>query len=383
MRARGMRGQRGSTLLIIIGIAATLAIMASTLVVVVGNMQANTADTRTRTKAAGVGEAAMDGMMYQLALDWPATATTQPALDTSTIDSQFSSTTEFPRPASGQLVQAVYYDNSDTNGDGKVDRNDAHWDANGDQEMYVESQGNVGGRSARFQALVQRTFVDTTFPRGIAVYDGGNLDANGGGNNPKIHIYDQGDLTSVMAYVNGDVPDAGRPVFQSSISTSIAADGDTVPPLDELMPDTLISQVIAMAKGMGRYYDLTQGASMPSDLSGVCVIKVADGSTVSLGNNGGINSREDPGILFVLGGPHVHIDIGGTQDFYGVFYTEGQLDSAHGTPAFYGMVICTSYMDMRGTADIYYDDSAIVRLQNKWTLTVKLVPNTWREIQPQ
>ena len=68
--------------------------------------------------------------------------------------------------------------------------------------------------------------------------------------------------------------------------------------------------------------------------------------------------------------------------FYGVFYTDGQLDFAHGTPAFFGMVIFKSFMDMRGTADIKYDDSAISKLADRWTLTVRLVPNTWREIHP-
>ena len=380
---RSLKDQRGATLIIIIGIAAALALMAGTLVLVVGNMQSNTADTRTRAKAAGVGEAAMDGMMYQLALNWPKTSAIQPALDATTVGNQFASTSEFPRPTSGAFVAAVYYDNSDTNGDGKVTRADAKWDANGDSLMFVEAQGKVGKRATRFQALVQRTFVDTSFPRGIAVYDGGNLDANGGGNNPKIHIYDQGGLPGVSAYVNGTVPNTARDVFQNSISTYIAGDGQTVPALSSLgFTPQLIQQVIAMAQGMGRYYDTTQGASIPADKSGLCVIKVPDGTTVSLGNNGGINSRDNPGILFVLGGPLVKIDIGGNQEFYGVFYSEGQLNFAHGNPAFYGMVVCTSYMDMRGTADILYDDACIVKLKDKWTLTVRLVPNTWREIQP-
>jgi hypothetical protein len=51
-------------------------------------------------------------------------------------------------------------------------------------------------------------------------------------------------------------------------------------------------------------------------------------------------------------------------------------------PAFFGMAIFKSYMDMRGTADIKYDDSAITKLLDRWTLSVRLVPNTWREIHP-
>lgn len=401
MRVRD--NQRGATLLMVIGVIAALAVMAATLVLVIGNMQWNTADTRTRTAASGVGEAAMDGMMYQLALNWPKTSAIQPTLDATTIGSQFPAS-NFARPKSGAFVSAIYYDNSDTNGNGTVDRNDAHWDANSDDLMYVEAQGKVGDRATRYLALVERTFVDTSFPRGIALYDGGNMDANGGGNNPKVHIYNQGGLPGVSAYVNGTVPTGARDVFQNSISTYIAGDGQDVPSLDTLgFSSTLIQQVVAMAVGMGRYYDTTKGATMPTDLSGICVIRVADGTTVNLG--GGINmsqgphavpaSTDEPGILMILGpeptsstpagtntGAHIKIDMANNDRFYGVFYTDGQLDFAHGTPAFYGMAIFKSYVDMRGTADVYYDDSAITKLWDRWTLTVKLCPNTWREIHP-
>ena len=396
--------QSGATLLIIIGIVAALAVMTASLVFVVANMQANTADSRTREKAATVGEAAMDAQMYALALSWPKSVSPSPVptLDTARLRAQFPAD-EFPN-TTGDLVNAVYYDDSDTNGDGQVDSHDAPWDANGNYLMYVESQGKVGDRATRFQALVERTFVDTTFPHGIAVYDGGSLSSNGQGNNPKITIYDSGGY-DVSGYVNGTIGTSGndrdREVFESTISvidpTTVAA----VPPLSDLLPDSTIQQVIAMAKGMGRYYDVAGGDDMPHDMSGVCVIRVPDGTTVNL--SGGINmndgphavpsASDEPGILLILGpepeppgtntGPLIKINMQGNDRFYGVFYTDGQLDFAHGTPAFFGMTVFRSYVDMRGTCDIRYDDSAITKLTDRWTLSVKLVPNTWREIHPQ
>jgi len=391
-----LTSQSGATLLIIIGIGAALAVMTASLVMVIGNMQANTADSRTREKAATVGEAAMDAQMYALALNWPKVAAPNPVptLDASLVRTQFP-TNEFPN-STNDLVGAVYYDNSDTNNDTKVDISDAHWDANGDSRMYVEAQGKVGRRSTRFQALVERTFVNTTFPHGIAVYDGGAMDSNGGGNNPKITIYNSGGY-SVSGYVGGAI---GAPeVFENTIHVT----SPNIPQLKSLLPEALIGQIIALAKGMFRYYDVTQGAQMPADMSGICVIRVADGTTVQL--SGGINMAQgpsavpqpadQPGILLILGpepnagdpidtntGPHIKIDMANNDRFYGVFYTDGQLDFAHGTPAFFGMVVFKSYMDMRGTADIKYDDSAISKLADRWTLTVRLVPNTWREIHP-
>jgi hypothetical protein len=362
----------------LIGIVAALAILAATLVTFIGNVQSNTADQRVRDKVAGVSEAAVDGMMYQMSLNnkWPTDASIQPALDATTIRSQFSST-EYPNPTVGSLVSAAYYDNSDTNGDGKVNRLDAHYDANNDSLMYVEGQGMVGVRSVRIQALVQRTFIDTTFPRGVAVYTGANLTSNGGGNNPKITIEDQGDLKSVTGYVAGTLENPS--VFESKI-TQVTGGG--VPSLSSILPDSVVTQIITMAKNMGTYYDITAGAQMPTDLSGVKVIKVADGSTVSLGNNGTINSAASPGILFILGGNNITIDMGGNASFWGVMYTEGTFQSAHGTPSIHGMLICKSNLDMKGTPNVYYNDSAIMKLANRWTLAVRVVSNTWREISP-
>ena len=414
LRAR-LGNQHGATLLIIIGIAAALAVMTATLVVVVGNMQANTADSRTREKAATVGEAAMDAQMYALALNWPKVAAPNPVpnLDTARLRLQFPAN-EFPN-STGDFVGAVYYDDSDTSGptgipDNKVDVYDAHWDANGNRRMYVEAQGKVNGRATRFQALVERTFVNTTFPRGIVVYDGGGMDSNGGGNNPKITVYNDGGLPVVTGYVNGVIP--APEVFDGN---DIDVVSPTIPTLSSLLPDSLIQQVIAMAKAVpgssnaeNQYYDCTSANpngpdSVPGNagMQGVCVIRVNDGTTVNLA--GGINMAEgphavpaatdQPGILFVLGpesdppgtnlGNGIRINMANNDRFYGVFLTDGQLNFAHGTPAFFGMTVFKSYMDMRGTADIRYDDSAITRLFDNWTLSVMLVPNTWREIHPR
>lgn len=403
--------QRGATLLVIIGIIAALAVMTATLVVVIGNMQANTADSRTREKSATVGEAAMDAQMYALALHWPKTANPNPVpvLDTSRLRAQFPAS-EFPN-STGDFVNAVYYDDSDTDNSGVVDANDAHWDANGNRRLYVEAQGKVNSRATRFQALVERTFFDTTFPRGIAVYDGGAMDSNGGGTNPKITVYNDGGLPGVSSYVNGVI--TAPEVFDNS-RIDVTTPPATVPPLSALLPDSIVAQVIALSQALpgnsnagNRYYDCTSNNPNGPDtvpgtagMQGICVIRVPDGTPVNL--TGGINMAEgpsavpqpddQPGILIILGpepepagtntGPLITINMANNDRFYGVFLTDGQLNFAHGTPAFFGMAIFKSYMDMRGTADIKYDDSAITKLFDSATLSVMLVPNTWREIHP-
>ena len=383
-----LRSERGATLLIIIGIAAALAVMTATLVFVVGNMQANTADSRTREKAATVGEAAMDGQMYALAVNWPK-ACAEPRTDAGypRLRAQFSPA-EFPN-TTGNFVGAVYYDDSDTNGDGQSSTSPTLTGiANGNRRMYIEAQGKVNGRATRFQALVERRFVDTTFPHGIAVYDGGAMDSNGGGNNPKITVYNDGGYP-VSGYVNGTI--AAPDVFDTS---AIAVVSPTVPPLSDLIPDSLLQQVIAMAQNTtggsnsgSQYYDCTSGnpVQMPGNagMQGICVIRVNDGTTVNL--SGGINmadgpyavpaATDQPGILMILGpepepagtntGPLIKIDIGGNDKFYGVLYTNGQLNFAHGTPSFFGMTSSRLHRTCAARPTSSYDDSAITKLFTK------------------
>jgi hypothetical protein len=373
-----LRNQTGASIIMLIGIVAALAVAAATLVVFSGNVQSNTADQRVRDKSAGVAEAAVDGMIYQMSLTWPKTASTQPVLDATTIRSQFPAT-EYPGPKTGAFVGAVYYDNSDTNSDGKVNSLDAHYDNNNDQLMYVEAQGTVGVRTVRIQALVKQKFAEIKFPKGVAVYVGGNLTSNGGGNNPKITIEDQGSSLKVYGDVGGTIENPS--VFEGGATPIIP---QVAPPLSSILPDSILAQIVAMAKGMGTYYDRTKSPpdAMPSDFSGLKVINVADGTSVALGNNGTINSAAKPGILLVLGGPNVTLDMGGNAEFWGVLYTDGTFQSAHGTPTIHGMVICKSNLDMKGTPNVMYNESAIVNLSHQWGLSVQVVQNTWREIAP-
>ena len=57
------------------------------------------------------------------------------------------------------------------------------------------------------------------------------------------------------------------------------------------------------------------------------------------------------------------------------------MNTSHGTGDIHGMVISSSTEDMRGTPHILYNDNCVARLANRFTLTVKLVPNTWRELK--
>jgi hypothetical protein len=390
-----LRRQDGSGLIILIGVVAALAVMATILVGLTANVGFNAAKQRAKDKSFGVAEAGMDGMMYVLSNNWPDASAKAPdatptpggtpawTVQANLLRTQgtYSSMAEFPNPASGHgaFLSAVAYDNSDTDHNGTINASDAHWDANGDNLMYVQAQGSTGSQSTRVLTLVQRTFVPTTFPRGVALFTGANLATNGGGN--KIQVEDSGGQTVVADITNptglrlGDLGPGVTAVTPSSLPP--------VPPIGSLWPPSLTQQLIDLAQSLGRYHDVAGGATMPTDFSGICVIKVADGTIIKLANgNTQINSPANPGILVILGGPNVVVNAGGgTVDYYGVFYTEGQVGNS-GTPAIHGMLVSTSTVTIQGTANVYYNDSYIMKLANKWTLAVQQFPNTWREIQP-
>jgi hypothetical protein len=144
--------------------------------------------------------------------------------------------------------------------------------------------------------------------------------SRGGGNNPKVVVEDSGGGI-VSGYVGGTIDTTS--VFGTSSANPVTPsgpniDGNDIPSLDDLIPPSMIEQIIDLSKQLGRYYDNTKGDAIPSDKSGICVIRVADGTSVSLGNNGGINTLADPGILLILGpeggsGNGITLDMGATR----------------------------------------------------------------------
>lgn len=389
--------QEGSVLIMMIGIAAVLAIMASGLVFILGNVSANTANQRTRTKAFDIAEGALDYGMQTLAASWPTPGTTTPPTfslssfetlgSSSATSSQFANSQEYPPPNAGlgPFAAVQFYDNTVNPGQSDGINTNSHIDANGDAKMWLVASGATGSQTATIQAEVNRTTYNTNFPRGLAVYTGGDLLSNGGGNNPKIVIENQGGATSVTGYVAGNLQ--APSVFANTITKEVGP--GQVPPLSSLgFTNDLVNQVIALAQSLGTYYDYTTGTPLPNwnsfNFSGVCVIRVPDGTNVPIGNTGDINSSSKPGILFILGpvggsGNDITVDMGGNENFYGVLYTAGLVQSSHGTPAIHGMLVCQSTLNMKGTPAIDYNDAMIANLANQWTLSVNLVPDTWRQ----
>jgi len=394
--------ERGAGLIILIGVIAALAVMATSLVALTANVQNNTYTDRMRAKSFNVTEAAVDSAMYELNAKWPATSGTGPAFDTAwkaAYRSAFAKE-EFPDPTVGQFVTVDYYDNQATvDPNIKYDKGQPDDPNLPDNKMWLVTQSGVGPKAARITVLVERQPYNVNMPRGVALCAGGNLYSNGGGNNPKIYVEVPpplnvgGGVTSIHV---GGVIEASD-VAQTGIVRYAPGEADplnqTPKTPDEVFPPSLVGQLGPPAEGLvglalqhDRYFTSAAAAdASPMDptwspqggISGLCVIDDPAGYTI----RGDYNTEAQPGVFLLLGGGD--FDYGGGGDFYGVIYTRGTILKGHGEYGVHGMIVVASNQDMRGTTDLFYNDNAIANLMGRFALTVKQVPGTWREIRPQ
>jgi len=392
---RRVGNERGAGLIVLMGVIAALAVMATSLVALTSNVQQNTYTDRMRAKAFNVTEAAVDTSMYELNAKWPVTSGTGPAFDAAwkTAFRSAFGPTEFPNPTVGQFVTVAYYDNQATvDPNIKYDKGQPDNPNLPDNRMWLVTQSGVGPKAARISVLVERQPFNVNMPRGVALCAGGNLYSNGGGNNPKIYVEVAPPLNvgnGVTSIHVGGVIESST-VAQSGIVRYAPGEADPLKRIpkrpDEVFPPALVEGLTSLAQQHGRYFTSAAAADASpvnttwapqGGISGLCVINDPGGYSI----RGDYNTEAQPGIFLLLGGGT--FDYGGGGDYYGVIYTDGTIEKGHGKYGVHGMIVVNNDQDMRGTTDLFYNDNAIANLMGRFALVVKQVPGTWREIKPQ
>jgi len=412
--------QRGSSLVLLLGIVATLAILTVTLVAVLANAQGNTARERSQAKSFHVAEAALDAAMANISHTWPS-ATPVP-FPTAAFQDEFRPTPspsatstpepEYPGPTGADIpdVKVVYFDDRDNNHDGSINVLDGDYDVDGNSMLYVVAQAGVLTRSTRVQGLVYRSDFEAQIPMANVLWCGGDLKNSGGGNGvmPKIIVEDADDLSNgeVAVDVLGNVDDYGKGIVDTSqIDAQFGSphvDSHNSPKsLDDAYAPGARDSVVTLAKTVGRYFDadnatpgLTpletaeaspQSANGGPGLAGLTVVRqTTPVQTFSLLGNQQLNAPpSDPGFLFLLGG--VNFEIGGTAAFYGLLFVDGgKVTIAHGTPTIYGSMFATGDVEFKGDGKLAFSYLALSGIVSKqWPSFVSMVPNTWRELQPK
>ena len=360
--------QRGSALILFMGVAAAVTVVAAGMIMLLINTQHSTARERQRTKAFNVAEAALDVAMEELGQRWPTSATTSTWFDAATFDDRFPAD-EFPGADASDpqdFVQVRLTDNSDGT---------KAFDYNGDGLVYVDAQARVGAKASRVHAQVEAMYFPINAYRGLALWAGGSVTSNGG--DPKVTV-------EVFPPGNTDCSWAAKGEAESEIGASYMdlLQGEAAPDRQEVLSDEKILQLKMLAENTGRFFtDAAGPAATPDGYGGLCVIEAAGGE-VTLTGGEVYNSEDQPGILLVLGGATVRF--GGTVQFYGLIYCANMVsaDRVHGTPVIHGMLITEGDLTGSGTPDVRYNDKCLRGLNKQFPVGSRLVPGYWRELTP-
>jgi Tfp pilus assembly protein PilX len=411
---RDVREQGGAAMLMVIGVVAALAVLASALVVLTVNAQSNTAHDRDRAKAFNVAEAAVDVALSKLGRDWPLTSAvyfTQADKD-AFLPPRFPAS-EFANPT----VSVTYFDNQNTDSlegitveDG-IPADTYSMDANGDGLIYIEAQASVGGKKARIQLEAKRNVLDTKIPRGVVA--GGDTDIDGNNNKSSIGCdpseggYMADDQLTLQILVGGTIyPPATDPAIippenqHSGLGTGV---------VDSILTPEVLQGLIAAAQTQGTWYSdiaseqalgakpLVNHTLSDANVVGAPVV-VETSQYLRLAGNGvfngdGVGTNAPPGILIVIG-PHTMypdditktgvsqgIDLAGVGTYYGIVYTDGGLWGT-GTINIVGMALAKGTINLTGERRIDYNDNVVVNLNKTVLLSAQIVPNTWRQIHP-
>lgn len=378
MTMRGLRvgSERGSSLILILGVVAALAVLAAALVILTLNVQHNTARHTTQARTFNVAEAALDAGQAAAWVNWPSVDTTVTL--PGDFESQFPAS-DFPRPTSGSFATVTYYDDDGSGAPSPGMDLNAHADVNANNLMWIVAEANSGGRRAKIMALVEKITYTVTLKEGVALYTDSDGIFKGTGNQPVLGV--DPPAPSAVAYVRGDIDQNG----QSDIS-NITMNPDTTTTMSTVFPDEILVALIEKSKGDGKYF--TNASGIPSGIwttdPRVVVVENGDVDLKDLPNtdtdaNGAdsIWSADHPGILIVLNG---NVGCSGQKrQLYGIVYILGGV-LLTGNAEIHGMVVAKGVVDLRGTRAVNYNQDVISNLNKPVIQSVRIVPGTWREL---
>ena len=384
------RRQQGSTLILVIGVVAALAVFAAALVGLTGNMRHATSTEVTQVKAFNVAEAGIDAGQQALWLSWPTPMddgtppTPLPSVDLDTFRTSFPSSS-YPDPVSGEgdFIDVGFYDD-DGNQDNWGIRREFSYDENKNGYMWIESRGATGPRAAKVMALVQKVMYEPVIMDNVVFATSGILDVRGSGSDFVIGL--DYPATSASIY-SGTYEPSGGPDFQAGVSLPVT--GATDDTIDQIFPDEMLLYLIGVANGAGKEY--ATAADVPpeawsskpriividSDGLNLNLDNVPDTDTDTTTGDGTIWSATNPGMLIILSGDLNNT--GSNRKLYGLVYLNAGLILG-GNAEIHGMVVAKTIGWLHGTRSIFYSPYVMDFLTKPVTLSVKLVPNTWREL---
>ena len=261
MRSRHrLADQSGSTLLLIVGVVATLAVLSATLVMVTLNTQGATAANRTQVQAFDVAEAGLDSAVAGVGSSWPGAAGS--SFSQTDLRAAFTAafpTSDYPDANARPVATIIAYDDLTP-----IDKSIV-WDSNGNGRMWLEARGVFSSKAAVVRTQVERKVTTTSaIQPGVAVYSGGNVAMSGTGQIGNVAltqdaaIYAKGNLSRseescmrvATAYVGGTEQIPGWMVGRETWLTQPApAPGyQVIPDLASFIPQTMVDSWVTTAR---------------------------------------------------------------------------------------------------------------------------------------
>lgn len=417
--------QTGASLIMIIAVTAIVVVLSTAMVALVANAKNTRIRDRQRAQTFNAAEAAVDYALAQLAAGWPKTesmafvwgATQEQAFKDSYLANGLAA--QYPN----LRVKWWFYDNTNNPNpvDNVIDSTDYNYDRGGpalpetpDGLIYIEVQAQDGPKSTRIRVLAERQPVSLGLPRGVAFYTSANLKVQGSSDIFGVDAYAgaQPPLGTLKAYVGTDYDPGGG----ASSTVPIYVANDMAPPVPaNVFPNSIIPElgnminqavldnlrVAASSASPTNYYtsppqNMEKGGFTPTipgdpnsieplppdttrdDLSGLVYIKAT--SDLQWQPNGQWNSPSYPGILIIDG---AGLQVTSNADYYGLVYLSGGATDL-GTLTVHGMVISAGDGEcyLSGNQIVRYNDEVWRHLSEMYTASVRIVPNTWRELQP-
>jgi type II secretory pathway pseudopilin PulG len=380
--------QHGSALILVVAVVTTLAILATTLTAVVINVQGNTARDRGRTKAFNVAEAGLDSAQDMLLGLWPTSPETVPTFSSSNFRSQFS-LAEFPKPATGDFITIRVRDDLDSS---------QQYD-NGNGILVIDSTARVGKSSAHVQVQVQRIPEDFHFRPGVVYYGDGWLTLDGKGSDIPFDSNPPGTMATVYAKASPSPGYTSNGAVQFPTGTiTVNPPGYEEVTMNDIFPSTLRDELIKLADKYGNRVtaaDVNQALWLKAfteyphvvAITGGGTLKITDADVPSTGwppaEAGGARwmfgpgpNEPLPGILIV---EDATVEFAGNEVFWGLIYVKNGFVDA-GTTEIHGMVVTEGTGTVSGTRSIIYDPNVVANLDKLIPSSVRIIPNTWKEL---
>ena len=404
-----LRDSDGSALITAIALLAVMLIGGIGVMTVSDGQQHQAGQTRLREAAFTITEGALDAQVTRLSINWPMSVATAYPVSCSPLTAALSARC----PDAGAL-RATFNTRDDTNprcgGDGAqwttsvrdnggtatttyqttVVAAQPSYDANGDGQMWVRSEGRAGCRLRTITTLVRANEVSLGFPRVT-------LSANwlSTTNNGRKVIIDTVGSYAQPASVRPDVAtaqpapvrlrcDSPAPTPCLNVDTSkgqISGSTAQIGPMQSpAMNDDDLAMFKARARALGTYF---AAGSCPASLTGVAIfIEDATGCPVYDGGNSALAL----GMTVVARGT---LSLGGNRAYYGVLYarneqrTTGVVVSLQGTSLVQGMLIVDGLGGVSAGSsgtNVVFDPRAGALVRGLGDAAP--VPGTWREIAP-